>query len=347
MASEKQNDLVFDLFNLCAHDTHPIDISLFKTKGEAYLMEHSRQNTQFLMSKLFELPSVSEDDGLFISLPKATVALPREKPVPKDKKPTKWEEFAKTKNMRLHNDQDKLVYDQVSDEFRPRFGMGRVNNELENDWVVEVKESTPGGGGGQRPIPEGYTASDPFLEKQLSKKKSQKQQVKNQKKNMGKSLTSTKIPAQLNVASLKRLDPKRARFELKNDLRETHSMAAVSTASMGKFDKKLAKEPRKNTVKPKNKLAGKAEMGDQTDEKQASLKLLDRVLKTNAQKKRAIKSNATSVFQQQAEQSQRTNKKVHLMNKNKARFTPVDKSIYRSKAGMPVTKKRGRNVIDF
>lgn len=337
ITTEKQNDLTFDLFNLCAHDTHPIDISQYKKNGSEYLMTLSQQNTQFLIDKLFELPTTVDDDGLFATLPtKQITAIPREKPVPKEKQPTEWEQFAKKKNIRLM-DRENLVYDSVHDEFRPRFGFGRANNELADDWVIEAKANETGG----------VSSSDPFLERQLAKKKATKLQLKNQKKNMAKSQGKTKIPAPVNIAALPRIDGKRVKFDLKDDLQDTYSLASVSTASMGKFDKKSAKKPKKSNVKPKNKISSKANIGgasEQTEEKAASLKLLDRILKKNAQKKKAIKSNAANTFQQFAEQQNRSNKKIHLLSKNKTRFTQG-----KSKGGKgpQVGKKRGRNTIDF
>lgn len=333
---EKQDDLVYDLFNLAANDMHPINIDLYKKKGGEYLKEHTTQNIQLLMGKLFELPAHSEEDGLFATLPDQKVLIPREKPVPKEKKKTAWQEYAKEKGIRDIK-KDKLVYDKVNDEFRPSFGWGRANNQIQNDWVIEEKANSGNKGG--------VGDADPFLEKMQDKKKKAKQQLKNQKRNMMKDQGAS-APAALNIANIPKLNPKRARLELKNDLKEAYSTVAVSTASMGKFDKKLAKEPKGNKVKSKNKLSEKASMGNGAEEKSASLNLLDRVLKTQAEKKKKVRANAANTFQRVMESQARGKKRENLVGKNKARFGGNKKETYKKGAKM-TGKKRSRSEVEF
>ena len=62
--------------------------------GEA-LTAQARDATQLLVAGLFALPVEKTNEGPVITLPAATTALPREKPVPQPRAETKWEKFAK------------------------------------------------------------------------------------------------------------------------------------------------------------------------------------------------------------------------------------------------------------
>src|SRR4051812_29455653 len=93
-------------------------INIVSKDKDSYIKETSRENLQLLINKLFsELTPQNEEDGLFAKLPKPTTKLPREKPIPKPKEKTKWEEFAKEKGIRA-KDREKMVYDPTQQEFR-------------------------------------------------------------------------------------------------------------------------------------------------------------------------------------------------------------------------------------
>ena len=57
----------------------------------------TRDNTQLLFNHLFSLPSSVVEKVKCVQLPAPTTRIPREKPLPKPKLPTKWEAFAKSK----------------------------------------------------------------------------------------------------------------------------------------------------------------------------------------------------------------------------------------------------------
>lgn len=66
--------------------------------------------------------------------------LPREKPVPKPKPPTKWERFAKEKGI-SHKTKETKVWDDAKQDWVRRWGRDGKNKEGENVWLTEVKAS--------------------------------------------------------------------------------------------------------------------------------------------------------------------------------------------------------------
>ena len=76
-----------------------------------------------------------------MTLPPCTTALPREKPLPVPKTETKWEKFAKKKGIQAKKKgEGKMVYDEATGEWVPKWGYKGRNKEGEGDWLVEVDE---------------------------------------------------------------------------------------------------------------------------------------------------------------------------------------------------------------
>ena len=132
-----------DVGNLLVEDINPVEIDpsqLSKDKVEKALEALTRDNLQLLFNSLFALPTKRTDSGIMAELPKGTLKLPREKPVPKDKPLTRWEKFAKAKGIQKKK-RSAMVFDDDSGEYKARHG-GRSNkNEKDNlqDWCVELK----------------------------------------------------------------------------------------------------------------------------------------------------------------------------------------------------------------
>ncbi|KAL0207499.1 hypothetical protein P9112_012127 [Eukaryota sp. TZLM1-RC] len=149
----------FDIGARCAFDHHPVP---FKD-----VLSRSRDITQMLVNKLFSLPlsQEQEDVGRVVDLPKRTTKLPRAKPIPKPKPPTKWEEFAK---------QDRMVLDDVTGELMPRHGYKRAGTLADVAFIEAKPTDLPG--------------SDPFTEAEQEKKdrvkRNKQNQLKNEKRNM-------------------------------------------------------------------------------------------------------------------------------------------------------------------
>ncbi len=95
---------------------------------------------------------------MLLTLPAATTALPREKPLPPEKQATKWERFAAKKGIKdKKRGEGKMVYDEGKGEWVPKWGYKGQNKEGEGEWIVEVdekkekeREGKEGGGGGVR-----------------------------------------------------------------------------------------------------------------------------------------------------------------------------------------------------
>lgn len=76
-----------------------------------------------------------------MTLPPPTFRLPREKPLPVAKPPTKWEQYAKKKGIKdKKRGEGKMVFDEASGEWVPKWGYKGKNKDGEGDWLVEVDE---------------------------------------------------------------------------------------------------------------------------------------------------------------------------------------------------------------
>lgn len=294
----KADDLTYDLGNLCAYDIHSIDLDTYK-KDTNYLISHTQESVQFMFNKLYDLTKTEEEDGLYVQLPVPDTILPREKPIPTPKPPTRWELLAKRKGIVKH-DKDKLVYSEDHDEFRTRYGY-KSKNEKPQDWVIEAKSH--------------YDYSqieDPFMEKSLMKKKQKEIASMNQIGNMSKQLQAEgrTLPSSM-TDKLKRRNKKK--------ILDSFDIAKMSTASMGNFDRKLKNEPKRSVVKRKEKQAF-APNEYTANEKADQSSILNRVLKTQEEKQKRLTTRAVGVFQQVSEKQTLKKKKMTLMAQNKSRW---------------------------
>lgn len=174
-------------------DTNPLDeekLESSETKEEE-LKNVTRDNIQLLVGQLLMLPvkkttasvnsSEKQDSTMTLfTLPPPTTALPREKALPKEKPKTKWEKFAAEKGIKKKAKDGKLVYDEETGQWIPKWGYNGANKKLDNQWLVELPENS------QKPEND---FEDPRAlgrqERLKLVKKNQKQQEKNAKKAMG------------------------------------------------------------------------------------------------------------------------------------------------------------------
>ena len=63
----------------------------------------ARENTQILFNSIWGLPTERVEEVVVAKFPPPTTRLPREKPVPVPKEPTKWEKYAKEKGEKKAN----------------------------------------------------------------------------------------------------------------------------------------------------------------------------------------------------------------------------------------------------
>lgn len=248
-AEEREDDLEYDLGNLAAFDAHPVDASKVVgvkiSKREKYLRKLSTKNVQLLIKHIFALESKSGEFAMMAQLPKPETKLPREKHVPANADLTKWQQFAKEKGI-LNRKRSRMVFDEISQTWRPRYGYKR-DAEVK-DWLIEVEDHE-----------DIYT--DKFAEKKLAKKKRVLKNQMAQLSNLERAekaklaankntLTASRMPAGVAstlgmgrpVKGARGNSAKRGMMSSKAAL----GKASVSTASLGQFDNILDGEaPRK------------------------------------------------------------------------------------------------------
>ncbi|CAM6084834.1 unnamed protein product [Calypogeia fissa] len=237
------------------------------------ILEQGAALLQVLKDKLYELPSTLDKVGRLVTLPPPISRLPREKPLPTPRVPTKWEQFAQKKGI-VKRKRSKLEFDEATDEWRRRHGYKRVRDD--NDIpVLPAKESD-------------VLGEDPFAKRKEEKKQRVAKQEKNQLANLkqaaklgGKGalpstlqLAATSLPITGSKTPSKRLN--------KDEIGFAAGLASASTASIGKFDKKLPGEkPAKHAGKHRKFLPVVEGKGSQSQEKQQLNNVMSKVLAAN------------------------------------------------------------------
>ncbi|KAI9230981.1 MAG: ribosome biogenesis regulatory protein-domain-containing protein [Piptocephalis tieghemiana] len=215
---EKLLPLDMDLGNLLASDVNELkDNILGGDKDNAkdeYLLELARDNTQLLFNSVFSRPTRSTDMGVLASLEPPSLVIPREKPIPKDKPLTRWEKFAKAKGIQ-NRKKSRMVFDEETGEYKPRWGYKGATEGKEGDWLIEV--------------PEG---SDPMEDQYQKAREEKKGRVEKNQKRQRRNLEEA-------AAHASGQDPVKARAARKELLSREIAISQSATASMGKFDKKL------------------------------------------------------------------------------------------------------------
>lgn len=139
VAVDKPTPYTFDLGYLLAEDPNPV--SLDHDNLEDSLAEVARDGAQSLINQLLTTcPLSSTSDGVLLTLPQPSTRLPREKPVPQPKPPTKWERFAAKKGIKPKTREQRrnLAFDEDSGEFKRKWGYGGLNKKGQNDAIMEV-----------------------------------------------------------------------------------------------------------------------------------------------------------------------------------------------------------------
>lgn len=145
----------YDLGNLAIFDPNPLDNEKLLSKDESIKEDHlqsvTRDNVQLLINQILSLPvkTTTETHGsstgqnstmTLIQLPEPTTILPREKPIPKAKPLTKWQQFAARKGIKPKAKDGKMVYDEDTCEWVPKWGYKGKNKLIDDQWLVEVDD---------------------------------------------------------------------------------------------------------------------------------------------------------------------------------------------------------------
>jgi len=218
--ASREDNLTYDAKHMAAYDIAPVP------KGEADFLHYTRDSVQLLVNHMFTLPQSRIEEGMVAELPKEFLfKLPRQKPVPKVKQLTRWEKFMQDKNM-TKKKRSRLVYDEATDDWVPRWGYKSVKKTKEagEQGIYEVKP-------GEDPN------SNPFermkAEKKLLMARQKLREVRNKVEAAGGKMRAS-------VPDLMRNQGGSARG--KEGLREALKRAQVSTGSRGKFDRTAPNE---------------------------------------------------------------------------------------------------------
>lgn len=179
---EKPTPYTFDLGILTAYDANPINDAPdgeapSAANLEARLASTARDGAQSLINQLLTtLPLTSTSDGVLLGLPPATTPLPREKPVPEAKPPTKWEQFAARKGIKPKTRAQRAMHGKEYNEEKGRWEASwghdrggkatdrkraREEGLVQSDWLVEVDEKAEREGGQGRDGRGGPAAKGP------------------------------------------------------------------------------------------------------------------------------------------------------------------------------------------
>lgn len=122
------------------------------TTLDAALKSTARDGAQCILNQLLTTCQItSSAEGVLLTLPRPTTDLPRFKPLPVPKPPTKWELFARKKGVGKFNTKlgaseaerrKKLVYDEAKGEWVPRWGYKGKNKAEDDQWLVEVDDKS-------------------------------------------------------------------------------------------------------------------------------------------------------------------------------------------------------------
>ena len=160
------DDLQYDTYNLVACDDHALN---FAGGLNSAMQAAAQRGVQLVINRLFTCPTESTELGPVANLPAQTMRFPREKRVPEPRAETVWEKFAREKGIK-NKKRDRMVYDEVEQEYRPRYGYKGANSRIENHAIVEVKE-------GQDPMEDPWAAAR--QEKKRRVEKNTLQRVRN------------------------------------------------------------------------------------------------------------------------------------------------------------------------
>lgn len=222
----------------------------------------------FTMIRLRALPTEMSETGPVTVLPAEVSSLPRFKKIPEAKPETKWEKFAREKGIKKTK-RDRMVFDESTGEFAPRFGYKRTKGGIEDQGIVEIKA-------GDDPY------ADPWAEDRKQKKarveKNEKQRAQNQargQKAKGKgpnapSYSPESVPGI--PLELTGKQAKRGKSGVKNALKLTQ----MSTASMGRFDDYRTGEPERKLAGNKRKFRDNfGALGSEKDSMRAQLRFVE------------------------------------------------------------------------
>ncbi|XP_040996572.1 ribosome biogenesis regulatory protein homolog isoform X1 [Juglans microcarpa x Juglans regia] len=316
-----------DLGNLFAFNRHHQFPSLPSSREELVkeCLEKGTELVQAIANTLFNLPSTVDVDGPLVKLPPPTTRLPREKPLPKPKPPTKWELFAKARGIKKRK-KDKISYDEPAGTWKRRYGYDRANDE-ENIPIIEAKITDEPG-------------EDPFAKRQADKRKRVEKQDKNRLQNLKQAAKVGALPSHVQLAATAlpitgtQTAPKKV---TKDELVNVAGIAASATASGGKFDKKLPGEkPAQHKGKYRKFLPVVEGKGIGSQEEEQTEKVLNKLISKNSHEILNVDKAVTMYNVKKEKRKNQKGKSSPTSSKLKPNLKPHKKSL---KKGSSSSKK--------
>lgn len=189
------------------------------------MLAHARDCVQQLVHVLWQQPVRHDEDAVIAELPEGSTVLPREKPIPKPSPKTRWEQFAAQKGI-VKQKRSRLTYDEARQEFLPRFGYRRANDD-QRDWLIEVPQSVD-------------PMEDQFEKRREAKRARIAKNARNRERNLDRAERTLSSASQVQQTRMRRVVEGIARTR-------------TATASLGKFDAPLPSEPRLRSRGKKHK----------------------------------------------------------------------------------------------
>ncbi|KAJ1331054.1 Ribosome biogenesis regulatory protein (RRS1) [Microdochium nivale] len=176
---DRPTPYTFDLGILLANDPNPISAAsatayddndqpiaaapaTSSDAKEARLAAAARDAAQALINQLLTTCALhSTPTGVLLTLPGQTTPMPREKPLPPKKEPTKWEIFAARKGIKPKTREQRRakgqVFNQQTGEFEKTWGFDakahhkkKEEGIIQQDWLVELPGPGPQPNGGSK-----------------------------------------------------------------------------------------------------------------------------------------------------------------------------------------------------
>jgi len=241
-----------DLGNLLVWDPNVIDQSSYKENREEFIQQTMRDNMQLLVNALWQVPIERHDTSIIAKLPEPKTIVPREKPLPKAKPLTKWQQFAQKKGIVKHK-KSKFVWDDAKKEWGRRYGFNKANDESK-PWLIEVPVN-----------------ADPN-EDQFAKRTTDKKErvAKNELQRLKNIARANKI----NIRNDGAIINKKSSV---NDVKKALATAKYSDASMGQFSERAAPDEERQTRGFSKKRKFESNLGSLKSEKEKQLKLFDQI----------------------------------------------------------------------
>ncbi|KAG2141496.1 ribosome biogenesis regulatory protein-domain-containing protein [Suillus cothurnatus] len=231
---EKETPLDVDTGFLTVTDLTPIDEDSYKSNLEEYLQTTARDGIQALVAALYGLPTQPSPDGPLAQLPAPTTQLPRAKPLPKPKPPTKWERFAAAKGIQKRV-REKKVWDEERQEWVNRWGKDGKNKEKEEQWIHEVKADAPVDHDPIKAARDARTSRVAKNERQRLQNNARAQTAagdrEERKKDIEKTLAATRINSTRKLDGEKKLRGVKRKFEATETSVEQEKQASLAVLS--------------------------------------------------------------------------------------------------------------------